>query len=139
MASVLYPEWKNKLLTGSTTSTLNGAEGATGVYVALVDAGTYTYSAAHTSYADLGASVVDEGEILNKTNVAGTFDGDDVVIPTVTGLSIETLVLFRKNAGANSTWDLIAHIEAADVTNLPLTPNNGEVEVVWDVAGILTL
>ena len=47
MANAVYPKFKEALLGASANSTLNAAEGTTGVFVALVDTGTYTYSAAH--------------------------------------------------------------------------------------------
>lgn len=44
MANAIYPKWKEALITGAANSALNGS-GTTGVYAALVDTGTYTYSA----------------------------------------------------------------------------------------------
>jgi len=139
MANALYPKWKETLLQNDANSALNSAEGATGVYVALVDIGTYTYNATHQFYSDLGTSVVGtDQEILTKTQLDGVFDGTDVVFPNVSGTSVEALVIYRKTTGTSSTWPLIAYIDSG-VTGLPVTPNGGNINITWDVAGIFQL
>lgn len=138
MANAIYPLFKQELLKGNTNNVLNSAEGATGVYCALVDTGTYTYSAAHQFYTDLSGVVGTEQEILTKTQTSGTFDGDDVTYTAVTGATVEALVLYRKNAGANTTWPLIAYIDTG-VTGLPVTPNGGDIVITWNVSGIFAI
>ena len=139
MANALYPKWKETLLQNNANSALNSAEGATGVYVALVDTGTYTYNALHQFYSDLGTSVVGtDQEILTKTQLDGVFDGTDVVFPNVSGPSVEALVIYRKTPGVSSTWPLVAYIDSG-VTGLPVTPNGGNINITWDVAGIFQL
>jgi hypothetical protein len=49
MANALYPLYKEALIQSLANTALNGS-GTTGVYCALVDTGTYTYSAAHQFY-----------------------------------------------------------------------------------------
>jgi hypothetical protein len=138
MANALYPLWKQELLKGTTNNLVNSAEGATGVYAALVDTGTYTYSAAHQFYSSLTGVVGTDQEILTKTQVTGIFDGTDVTYPAVTGNSAEAIVIYRKNAGANTTWPLIAYIDTG-VTGLPVTPNGGNITVTWNATGIFQL
>lgn len=141
MANALYPKWKTELLKGTSNDLLNSAEGATGVYCALVDTGTYTYSAAHAFYSSLSGVVGTDQEILSKTNgtvAEGVFDGTDLTYTAVTGASVEALVLYRKNAGANTTWPLIAYIDAS-VTGLPVTPNGGNITITWSASGIFSL
>ena len=138
MANAIYPLFKQELLKGNTNNVLNSAEGATGVYCALVDTGTYTYSAAHQFYSDLSGVVGTDQEILTKTQTNGTFDGDDVTYTAVTGATVEALVLYRKNAGANTTWPLIAYIDTG-VTGLPVTPNGGDIVITWNVSGIFAI
>ena len=138
MANALYPKWKEALLQNSADSDLDGT-GATGVYVALVDTGTYTYSAAHEFFSSLSGIVGTDQEIgATKTYAAGVFDGADIAHPSVTGNSIEALVLYRKNAGANTTWRLIAYIDTG-VTGLPVTPNGGNIATAWNASGIFSL
>lgn len=138
MANALYPLWKQEILKGTANALLNSAEGTTGVYAALVDTGTYTYSAAHQFYSSLSGVVGTDQEILTKTQVTGTFDGSDLTFTAVTGASVEAIVLYRKNAGANTTWPLIAYIDTG-VTGLPVTPNGGNITVTWNASGIFTL
>ena len=78
MANAVYPLYKQSLLTEA--DTLNGLTGATveRPYVALVDLGTYAYSAAHDFYNDLSGVVGTDQAIANPTVVTGLFDGDDV-------------------------------------------------------------
>jgi hypothetical protein len=112
--------------------------GATGLYVALIDTGTYTFSSAHQFYSSLSGIVGTDQEITSPTLVNGTVDGGDVTFPTVSGASAEALVLYRKNAGANTTWRLIAYIDTS-VTGLPVTPNSGDIIITWNASGIFTL
>lgn len=138
MANALYPKWKEALLQGSANSALNGS-GTTGVYVALVDTGTYTYSAAHEFYSSLSGVVGTDQEIgATKTYTNGTFDGADTTHPSVTGNSAEALVIYVKNAGANTTWRLVAYIDTG-VGNLPVTPNGGNIGITWNASGIFSL
>jgi hypothetical protein len=138
MANALYPLWKQEILKGTANNLVNSAEGATGVYCALVDTGTYTYSAAHQFYSSLSGVVGTDQEILTKTQVTGTFDGTDLTYTAVSGNSVEALVGYRKNAGANTTWPLIFYIDTG-VTGLPVTPNGGNITVTWNASGIFTL
>jgi hypothetical protein len=138
MANALYPLWKQEILKGTSNNLLNSAEGATGVYAALVDTGTYTYSSAHQFYSSLSGVVGTDQEITSKTQTTGTFDGNDLTYSSVSGNSVEALVLYRKNAGANTTWPLIAYIDTG-VTGLPVTPNGGNITVTWNASGIFTL
>lgn len=111
MANAIYPLYKQESLKAVANNALNSAEGATGVFCALIDTGTYTYSSAHQFYSSLSGIVGTDQEILNKTMVNGTFDGTDLTYTAVTGPSVEALVLYRKNSGANTTWPLIAYID----------------------------
>jgi hypothetical protein len=138
MANALYPLWKQEILKGTANALLNSAEGSTGVYAALVDTGTYTYSAAHQFYSSLSGIVGTDQEILTKTQVTGTFDGTDLTYTAVSGSSVEAIVLYRKNAGANTTWPLIAYIDTG-VTGLPVTPNGGNITITWNASGIFVL
>lgn len=138
MANAIYPKYKQSLLDLDANSDLNAAEGTTGVFVALVDTGTYTYASTHQFYSDLSGIVGTDQEITTKTITNGTFDGADVTFTSVTGNSVEALVLYRKNAGANTTWRLVAYIDTG-VTGLPVTPNGGDISITWNASGIFTL
>ncbi len=135
MSNRKYPKWKQAQLEGVANAALNSAEGATGVFVALIDTGTYTYNAAHQYYSDLSGIVGIDQEILTKTTTNGVFDGADVTFTSVTGATVEALVLYRKNAGANTTWPLIVYIDTG-VGGLPFTPNGGNETITWHASGI---
>lgn len=138
MANAIYPLYKQELLKNSADTELDSTEGTNGVYVALIDTGTYTYSASHQYYSDLSGIVGTPQEILTKTQTNGTFDGTDVTFTSVTGATVEALVLYRQNAGANTTWRLIAYIDTG-VTGLPVTPNGGNITITWSASGIFTI
>lgn len=122
---------------GTSTASLDGS-GSTGLYAALVDTGTYTYSSAHDFYNDLSGVVGTDQEIGSVTTTGGLVDGADVTFSAVTGNSCEAIVLYRKNAGANTTWYLVAYIDTG-VTGLPVTPNGGDITITWNASGIFQL
>jgi hypothetical protein len=138
MANAIYDLWKQEIMKGTSNNLLNSAEGATGVYCALVDTGTYTFSQAHQFYSSLSGVVGTDQEILTKTQTTGTFDGTDLTYTSVTGNSVEALVLYRKNAGANTTWPLFCFIDTS-VTGLPVTPNGGNITCTWNASGIVKI
>lgn len=122
--SAIYPKAKEAMLSGG----INLATGT--VKAALVDTGTYTYSAAHEFYTSVSASVVGTPATLaSKTVTGGVFDADDVTFASVTGNSIEAVVLYI-DTGTPATSRLIAYIDAG--SGLPLTPNGTNVQMVWD-------
>ncbi len=137
MANAIYPLYKEAILGAGANSALTGS-GTTGLYCALVDTGTYTYSASHQFYSSLSGVVGTDQEITTVTLTTGTVDGDNVTYTAVTGASVEALVLYRKNAGANTTWRLVAYIDTS-VTGLPVTPNGGDITITWNASGIFTL
>lgn len=137
MANAIYPKYKQSLLNGDANTAISGS-GTTGLYVALVDTGTYTYSSSHQFYSDISGVVGTDQEIGSTSNTNGTVDGGDVTFSSVTGDSVEALVLYRKNTGANTTWRLVAYIDTS-VTGLPVTPNGGDISIVWDASGIFSL
>ena len=138
MANVIYPLFKQELMKGTANNLLNSTEGATGVYAALVDTGTYTYSAAHQFYSSLSGIVGTDQEVLTKTQAAGVFDGTNLTYTSVSGSTFEAIVLYRKNGGANTTWPLIAYLDTG-VTGLPAIPDGGNITITWNASGIFTL
>ena len=139
MSNAIYPKWKEAIMQASANSALNGS-GTTGVYAALIDTGTVSYNAAHQYFSDVVAGQVgSEVEIgATKTYTNGVFDGADVTFTSVSGNSAEAIVLFVKNAGDNTTWRLFAWLDT-NITNLPVTPNGGNIAVAWNGSGILGL
>jgi len=134
MANAIYPKYKESLISGG--SNVNLSSGT--VKVALVDTGTYTYSASHDFYDDVSAAVVGTPQTIgSKTVTSGTFDGADVTFTTVSGSSVEAIVIYV-DSGAAATSPLVAYIDTS-VTGLPVTPNGGDISIVWNASGIFTL
>ncbi len=138
MANAVYPKYKESVLKEADAS--NGLDGTTtsAPYVALVDTGTYTYSSSHQFYSSLSGIVGTDQAITTPTVTNGTFDGDDVTFTSVSGASVEALIIYRHNAGANTTWRLVL-FEDTSVTGLPVTPNGGNIVVTWNASGIFTI
>jgi hypothetical protein len=133
MANAIYPLFKQSLLSGDANSTISSGT----VKVALVDTGTYTYSAAHQFYSDLTGVVGTPQTIGSKTETNGTFDGADVTFTAVTGASVEALVIYI-DTGTTTTSRLVAYIDTS-VTGLPVTPNGGDITITWNASGIFAL
>lgn len=138
MANAIYPKYKQSLLAGDSNADLDNDTATDGPFVALVDTGTYSYSAAHQFYSDLSGIVGTDQRITTPTVVTGLFDGDDVTFSAVSGATVEALVIYRKNSGANTTWRLVAYIDTS-VTGLPVTPNGGDITITWNASGIFQL
>lgn len=140
MANAIYPKWKAALLQNSADSDLDGT-GATGVWAALYDVGAGgAYDAADEFYSDLSAGIVGTPVEIGATKsyTSGIFDGADVTWTSVSGAQCEAIVIYRKNAGADTTWRLVAYLDT-NVTGLPVTPNGGNITVAWNASGIFAL
>lgn len=138
MANALYPLFKQSLLSADSNVSLNVDTATDGPFVALMSAG-YTYSAAHQFYSSASASAVGTDQrITGPTVTTGTFDGADVTYTAVTGAQVTSLVFYRKNSGANTTWRLFCYLDTS-VTGLPVTPNGGNITITWNASGIFLL
>jgi hypothetical protein len=133
MANALYPKWKEQLLQFTANNNLSAGT----VKVALVTAG-YTYSAANQFYSSVSASVVGTPQTIgSKTFTDGVFDGGDVTFTAVTGSQVVSLVLYI-DTGSAATSPLVAFLDTG-VTNLPVTPNGGDITITWNASGIFAL
>ena len=102
------------------------------IKVILVDTGAYTpQTAVHQYLADIPISARIAGPVTltSKTTTGGAADGADVTFTSVTGSSIESIIIFS-DSGTEATSPLIAYIDTA--TGLPITPNGGDIIVTWD-------
>ena len=132
MANALYPKWKEAIAQATANSALTGT-----VKVALVDTGTYTYSAAHEFYSSVTGVVGTPQTLGSKTYTNGVFDAADVTYTAVTGNTVEALIIYI-DTGTAGTSRLVAYIDSG-VTNLPVTPNGGDITVSWNASGIFAL
>jgi len=134
MANAIYPKYKETILGAATnTNLLSGT-----VKVALVDTGVYTYSASDQFLTSL-TGVVGTAQTIGATKSVtnGVFDGGDVTFPTVTGNTVEALVIYV-DTGTAGTSPLVVYIDTS-VTGLPVTPNGGDITVTWNASGIFAL
>jgi hypothetical protein len=138
MANAVYPKYKQSLLSADANSDLIQSTANVAPYVALVNTGSYTYSSTHQYYSSLAGVVGTDQQITTPVVTNGTFSGDNVTFTAVSGSTIQALVLYRKNAGANTTWRLFLY-EDTSVTGLPVTPNGGNIVITWNASGIFTL
>ena len=102
------------------------------VKVLLVDTGAYTpQTAVHQYLSDISGSARIAGPVTltSKTTTGGAADAADVTFTSVTGPSIEAIVIYI-DTGTESTSPLVAFIDTA--TGLPITPNGSDIIVTWD-------
>ena len=73
--------------------------------------------------------VATSGNLASKTVAAGVADAANVTFSAVTGDEAESIDIYQ-DSGVEATSRLIANIDSA--TNLPVTPNGGDITVQWD-------
>ena len=126
MANALYGKGREKFLTGDI------AWDTDNIRAALVDTASYTVAIDTDEFLDdvpSGARVATSGNLTGKTTNLGVADASNVTFSTVTGASIEAIVIY-KHVTDDTDSPLIAYIDSA--TNLPITPNGGDITVAWD-------
>lgn len=126
MANTLFDKARQRFLEGQ----LNWI-GDT-IKVILVDTGAYTPNTSlHEYLSDVsgGARIAGPVTLTGKDTTGGAADGADVTFTSVSGASIEAIIIY-KDTGNESTSPLIAYIDTA--TGLPITPNGGDIIVTWD-------
>lgn len=128
MTNALYPKGREGFLAGD----ISWRDDT--VKAVLVDTGLYSFNAAHDNLDDIpsGARVATSGALTGKSVTDGVADADDLALAAVTGATVEAVVLYVQG-GTEATSRLIAYIDTA--TGLPVTPNGGTVNVIWDNAG----
>lgn len=102
------------------------------VKVILVDTGAYTpQTAIHQYLSDIPTSARIAGPVTltSKATTGGAADAADCTFVSVTGNSIEAIIIYA-DTGVEATSPLIAFIDTA--TGLPITPNGGDIIVTWD-------
>lgn len=133
MANAIYPLYKQAILSGGSNTDLSAGT----VKLALVDTGTYTYSAAHQFLSSLSGVVGTAVTLGSKTVTNGTFDFADPTWTAVSGASVEALVAYI-DTGVAGTSRLVAYIDTGQ-TGLPVTPNGGDITLTVAAGGFFTL
>jgi hypothetical protein len=137
MASTIYPLWMQSAMTEADTNNgLNINTTVDGPYALLIDTGVYTYNALHDFKNDVTGIIgaTDGVNITTPTVVNGIFDGNDITFTAVTGASVEAIIIYRHNSGANTTWRLFCFLDGFSVT-----PNSGDITVTWHASGIVDM
>ena len=136
MANAIYPKWKTAIMELTANNKLSSGN----VKVALVDTGTYTYDPAHQFLTSLSGITATSGNLANKTVgtlAGGVFDADNITFSAVTGAVSEALVIYI-DTGVAATSPLVVYLDQ-NITNLPVTPNGGDITIAWSVSGIFSL
>jgi hypothetical protein len=127
MANALFDSARNSFLTGTLSWT-------SGTYkVALLNSG-YTFSAAHTLLQDVdgggGApNVVATATLAGEAAVGGVADATDLTFTAVTGSQVTSIVIYKFVTDRTDS-PVVAFINVG--TNLPITPNGGDITIAWD-------
>lgn len=125
MANALYTKGKEGIL--DETVALNSGT----IKAALLR--SYTFSDSHEDLADVtgaGATVVATATIGSKTFTSGVFDAADVTWAAVpNGTACDNFVLYQDGA-TDADRRLIMFVDS--YTNLPVTPNGGDITIEWD-------
>jgi hypothetical protein len=112
VANTLYDLGRQAFLSGSVAYLTDT------IKVALVDTGTYTFSQAHQFQSSLTGVVGTAQTLGTKTATNGVADAADSTFTAVTGATVEALVIYKDTGSA--------------ATGLPVTPNGGDITIVWD-------
>jgi activator of HSP90 ATPase len=142
MANKVYPKYRTALMAASANVSLTVDDTTDGPFVALIDTGAVAYNAAHEFYSDISAGVIGTPVRIDNPTVGSvsdaTFDGENITFSAVSGNSVEAIVIYRKNSGANTTWRLVAFLDTG-ITGIPFTPNGTDATLTFNAAGIFTL
>jgi cephalosporin-C deacetylase-like acetyl esterase len=132
MANALYPKAKEKFLDAlidMPTDTIK---------IALIDTGVYTYISTDEFWSSASSAIVGTAVTLaSKTITNGVFDAADVTFTSVSGSSVEALIIY-KDTGSAATSPLIMYLDVA-ASGLPVTPNGNNIDVQFNASGIFAL
>lgn len=126
MANALYDKGRQRFLEGQFNWLTDT------VKTLMVDTAAYTPNmAVHEFLSDIPSSarITTPVTLTSKASSGGAADSADVTFTSVSGPSIEAILIYR-DTGTEATSPLIAYIDTA--TGLPITPNGGDIIITWD-------
>lgn len=134
MANALYDYGREGFLAGDIDWD------ADNIRAVLIDTGTYTVNlATHQDYADLSGVVGTESPLFSsKTVTDGVGDAADITFTSVSGATVEAIVIFQ-DTGVAANDRLIAYIDTDGGGPISVTPNGGDITIQWNASGIFTL
>ena len=99
------------------------------IFGVLVYTGTYTFSLAHASLADVPvyARLSTSGTLTGRTTTNGVADADDLLIPGYVGSDAQVIALFN---GSNDSALYMCYVDTAQ--GLPVQGNGVPALVHWD-------
>lgn len=102
----------------------------------LIDTGVGAVNLTDQDEADLPAEVAEAtlSTITVGSVATGTVDAADTVFTSVSGNQSEEIVIYQ-DTGTPATSPLVVRFDTA--TGLPVTPNGGNITVVWSGSGII--
>jgi len=127
MASGMFDNGRNRFARGET---IWKASGGSSMYGNLIDTGVTVPSlSSHTAMTSLRSAVVGSDTALTgmADPAAGVCDASDLVFSSVTGNSVEGVVLWHEVSAADASRFLILWVEFTAVT-----PNGGNITIQWD-------
>jgi hypothetical protein len=134
MANAVFPKWKEAIMTGAANSDLDQT-GTDGVFAALVS-NAYSYNSAHEFVSSVSSNFIgtDQEIPATKAYTNGNFTttGTNTWTAVAGGSTVGSVVLYRKNSGANSTWRLVCFLDSASIAALPVSTNGGDISINWD-------
>lgn len=137
MANALYDKGRNKFARGDLKWLASGGDT---MKVCLLKAAYTPNLATHEFFSDLGANVVGNSgtgtraacPTLTKIDpTSGICDANDATITAVpSGAGACNYICIFKDGTTDADSPLVALIDTA--TNLPVTPNGGDIAIAWD-------
>lgn len=126
MASGLYPKGAGHILAGDIDFDADNLK-------VLFYSGAY--NAAHEFHSDLtgGSIIATSGNLAGKTTALGVFDANNATVTAVSGSAFTHVILY-KDTGVSGTSLLIAIFDVSS-----FTPNGGDVNVVFNASGLLSI
>lgn len=136
MANALYTKYLTRLL-GSGSASLVDIDTDT-IKVVLVDSGAYTPSLTADQFlSDIPAGARIATATLSGVTITGkVVDANDATFTAVSGVQSEYIVGY-KDTGSAATSPLIFYFDTF-TSGMPVTPNGGDIVVVWNASGIFT-
>jgi len=130
MANALYDKARNAFLKGD-IHWKSGGDTYRAYLVDIQGGAGYTKDLANDQFLSAipTAALVSYIALVPDDPVAGVADAADVTFAAVTGAVSEAIVIVKWVTNAADS-PLIAYIDSA--TGLPVTPNGGDIQVVWD-------
>jgi hypothetical protein len=131
MANALYSLGKKAILDGTVAFLTDD------IRFALVDTGVETFNDADQFMSQITSPVARMAAgLASKTTTAGTFDAADPTINSVSGATVESVVLYKYNA-SDAAAPLLAWIDSSPT--IAFTPNGSNVTLTLDPAGVFSI